>query len=156
MRFPRALATAAAALAAAALGGCIPTLSLKPEHQDYGQVVGMVQRFCAAVRPGGDLREVMNPRLAAALERAAAAGAAVPLTSAPAGPDCGPGRLWYNGQGRRVAEVRLQGGAVDRLDMWLHADQPVNNVFYGSPQRVAGRRVPDLKAGLARVVPAAD
>lgn len=125
----------------ALLAGCAPMreLAAGPEADRLRQ---QVAAFCEAQAAADAVRaaDLFEPGLRDAIRSAAARGEVVQWASQAGAGGCRPGRIWYLGGSRRVAEV-VYDGFADRLDVWLGDAGLLSDLHYASGEPRLSRRV---------------
>jgi hypothetical protein len=109
-----------AMVAALLLGACVPMMEMR-EGAPAEELRGLVRGFCVA-QASGDVMQIaamFEPKLEAAILKAAKDGKAPAFASSPGAKGCEAGQTWYLGGSRRVMEVRYSGFS-DRVDYGCH------------------------------------
>ena len=120
-----------AMVAALLLGACVPMMEMR-EGAPAEKLRGLVRGFCVA-QASGDVMQIaamFEPKLEAAILKAAKDGKAPAFASSPGAKGCEAGQTWYLGGSRRVMEVRYSGFS-DRVDLWLSRPDRLFDLSYG-------------------------
>ena len=120
-----------------ALAGCVPTMEMA-QGEEQARLAGIVERFRAAETSADpkDSAALLTPSLRDRLARSDGSPGGAHLTSIDPRAGCAPGKVWYRGGSRMLAEVRLATRS-DRLDIWRGSYPEIVDVLYGKPKRLS-------------------
>jgi hypothetical protein len=139
----------AAAVLPLLLGGCVPTMELRP-GDERERMLGVARAYCAAELSADpyDTAPLFDASIRSMMEEVSFEENSAAAAAARAGAGtCEPGRSWYRGGSRTFIDID-RGEHKERLDFWRGSWPLIHDVLYRSPRRVEGRTVRGLRHAL--------